>query len=284
MEAAEAQRAVAAAMSAASALGLVVDEAAVLNDSNRLVVRLLPADVVARVTPMAHFASAEREVELARQLGETGSPIVRLDARVEPRVLVDDGLKISLWTYVEAVPTVLPPTEYAQALVRLHADLRRLDLTVPHFSDRVAATRHDVASGDVTPDLPEADRVLLGDTLDHLARSVADRHAVEQVLHGEPHAGNVLDTEHGPRFMDFENACRGPVEYDLAWVPDEVAARHPDVDRRLLDDCRGIVLAIIATHRWTAGDEHPSGRASGVAFLDALRAGPPWPAIDSVRW
>lgn len=40
------QRALAAAMSTASALGLAVDDAIVLHDSNKLTVRLLPCDVV----------------------------------------------------------------------------------------------------------------------------------------------------------------------------------------------------------------------------------------------
>ena len=69
-----ARRAVAAAISTASALGLAVDDAVVLSDSNRLVVRLTPCDVVARVTPITHFASAEREVELVRRLARDGQP------------------------------------------------------------------------------------------------------------------------------------------------------------------------------------------------------------------
>jgi hypothetical protein len=67
MQAAERRRAVAAAISAASAADLAVDNAVVLNDSNRLVVRLRPCDIVVRVTPITHHAghhmSAEREVE-----------------------------------------------------------------------------------------------------------------------------------------------------------------------------------------------------------------------------
>jgi hypothetical protein len=46
----------------------------------------------------------------------------------------------------------------------------------------------------------------------------------------------------------------------------------------------GVVLAIIAARRWSRDDEHPSGRQSGLAFLDALRVGPPWPALDDVTW
>ena len=87
MQAAEAQRAVAAARATASALDLAVDDSVVLSDSNRLVVHLTPCDVVARVTPMTHPWSAEREVEVARRLAETDSPVAGLEARVEPRAL-----------------------------------------------------------------------------------------------------------------------------------------------------------------------------------------------------
>jgi hypothetical protein len=44
MQASEVPRAVAAALSSASALDLTVDDAIVLHDSNRLVLRLLPCD------------------------------------------------------------------------------------------------------------------------------------------------------------------------------------------------------------------------------------------------
>ena len=232
----------------------------------------------------AYRAWLAREVDVARRLAATDSPVAGLDPRVEPRVFERDGFAISMWTYVEPVDRVLPPAEYAQALKRLHAGLRQIDVTTPHFTDRVAATQRDVASRDVTPDLAEADRALLADTLRDLRESIVNRRAYEQLLHGEPHAGNVLDTKEGPRFMDFESCVRGPVEFDLAWVPDEVSERHPSADQDLVGECRGVVLAIIAMHRWRRGDQHPSGRESGVAFLDVLRAGPPWPAIDSVSW
>jgi hypothetical protein len=85
-------------MSAASALGLTVDDAIVLHDSNRLAVRLLPCDVLARVAPAAHQA-AQFEVELAQRLGETGSPVAALESRAGPRVCERDGFAVTLWTY-----------------------------------------------------------------------------------------------------------------------------------------------------------------------------------------
>ena len=90
MQALERQRALAAAMSTASALGLTVDDVIVLHDSNKLSLRLLPCDVVARVAPAAHQA-AQFEVELAQRLAETESPVAALEPRVEPRAYERDG-------------------------------------------------------------------------------------------------------------------------------------------------------------------------------------------------
>jgi uncharacterized protein (DUF2384 family) len=53
MQATEASRAVAATMSIAASLHLTVEDAIVLHDSNKLTLRLLPCDVVARVAPVA---------------------------------------------------------------------------------------------------------------------------------------------------------------------------------------------------------------------------------------
>jgi hypothetical protein len=281
MQASEVSRAVAAARSIASALDLTVDDAIVLNDSNRLVLRLMPCDVVARVAPMAH-QGAQLEVELAQRLAETESPVGALELRVEPRVYERDGFAVTLWTYYEPVPSrELPPADYAHALERLHADMRKIDVTTPHFMDRVAETEQWVASRDVTPELADADREFFANTLGSLRRSIGDRGAAEQLLHGEPHPWNVLGTKNGPLFIDFENSVRGPVEYDLAWVPEEVSERYPDADQELVGECRGLMLAIIAAWRWHRDDQHPS-RPQRAEWLSAFRQGPPWPAVDDV--
>jgi Ser/Thr protein kinase RdoA (MazF antagonist) len=282
MQASEVQRAVAAATSIAAALDLTVEDAIVLHDSNRLVLRLMPCDVVARVAPMVYQASAELEVKVARRLAETDSPVAALDPRVEPRVYVRDGFVIGLWTYYEPVlPRQLSPAEYAQALEHLHAAMRQIDMMTPHFTDRVADTQQAVASRDITPELADADRELLASTLRSLRRAIGARGAAEQVLHGEPHPWNVLSTKNGPLFIDFENSVRGPVEFDLAWVPKEVSEHYPNADQELVGDCRGLMLAIVAACRWRRDDQHPSRRARA-EWLSAFRQGPAWPAVDAV--
>ena len=269
-------------MATASALGLTADDAIVLNDSNRLAVRLLPCDVLARVALFAHHV-ARFEVDLAQRLAETESPVAVLDPRAEPRVHERDGFVVTLWTYYEPLTSgELRAADYANALERLHAGMRTLDVATPHFMDRVREAQHLVASRDHSPALSDPDRELLHAALQGWGRAVADRGATEQLLHGEPHPGNVLNTNNGPLFIDLETCCRGPVEFDLAHVPQEVSERYPNADKALLDECRGLVLAMVAAWRFEPGDQFPNGQRAGQELLNALREGPPWPTLDVV--
>ena len=139
MQAPEAARAVAAAIGIASSVGLAVDDAIVLHDSNKLTLRLMPCDVLARVAPVAHQV-AQFEVEIAQRLAESGSPVAALEPRVEPRVYVRDGFAVSLWTYYDPVASrEVSSADYADALHRLHAGMAKLDIPAPHFMDRVAS-------------------------------------------------------------------------------------------------------------------------------------------------
>ncbi len=272
MQASDIPRAVAAARSIASALDLRVDDAVVLQDSNRLAVRLLPCDVLARVAYVAGQAGAEFEVEIARRFAETDSPVAALEPRVEPRVYVRNGFVVTLWTYYEpASPRDVAPAEYAQALERLHAGMRQIDVTAPHFTDRVAEAQRLVGNHAYTPELADADREILSNTLRSLRHTLGDRSTAEQLLHGEPHPGNLLRTKNGLLFIDLETCCRGPVEFDIAHAPDEVGEHYADADQDLLRKCRVLMLAIIVTWRWDRDDQLPNGRELGTEWLSQMR-------------
>jgi Ser/Thr protein kinase RdoA (MazF antagonist) len=271
MQASEVRRATAAAMSIASSLDLTADDAFVLQDSNRLTVRLLPCDVLARVAPVAHQV-AQFEVELAQRLAEAGCPVAVLEPRADPRVYERDGFAVTLWTYYEPAAQEVSPAGYASALGRLHAGMRTVGIVAPHFTNRVERAQRLVASGDRTPALADADRELLGGTLRSLRRVIGDRGAAEQLLHGEPHPGNLLATKNGLLFIDLETCCRGPVEFDLAHAPEEVGEHYPDINQDLLRECRILVLAMITAWRWDQGDQLPNGRQLAAEWLSQLRA------------
>jgi len=272
-------RAIGAARSLAATLGLRVDDASVVHNSNMLALRRPPCDVVVRVALAGHEVFA-LEVRLAQQLAAASGPVAALEPRVEPRVYEADGFVVTWWTYYEAVTSVrVSPAEYADALHRLHAGMRSIEVAAPHVMERVEQAVRLVANRDETPALMEADRQLLLDTLKSVPRAIGSRGAPEQLLHGEPHPGNLLNSRAGPVFIDLETFCRGPIEFDVAHVPDDVSARYPGVDQRLLQECRRLVLAVVAAWRCDARDEFPDGHRHGRDILTLLREGPPWPAL-----
>ena len=278
MEAAEVVRAVDAVKVIASSLDLAVDDVSFLHNSNKLALRLLPCDVMARVAP-ANEQNAQFEIDLAQQLVELGSPMAALEPRVEPRAYERDGFVVTFWTYYESVAAdPIAPADYADALERLHAGMRKVDLPSPHFTDRIAEAQELVANRESTPELDDAGRELLDDALRYLRRTIIERGAPEQLLHGEPHPGNLLNTKQGPLFIDLETCCRGPIEFDVAHAPEEVSAQYPGADQDLVSVCRILVLALVTTWRWDRGDQFPNGRQLGLDGLAELRA-----ALDSSR-
>jgi hypothetical protein len=259
MDASETARAVAAGVATAVSLGLTVDGAVVLHNSNRLAVHLRPCDVLARVAPASHQPGNVFEVEVARRLAATSGPVAGLDPRVEPRVYMRDNFSITLWTYHQPVPPQeIAPDEYAEALRRLHEGMRQTDVTSPHFTDRIAEAQSLVDHRAGTPELGDADRALLSTALRTLRQAITSRGAEEQLLHGEPHPGNLLRTKEGLLFVDLETCCRGPVEFDIAHAPDEVADHYPGVDQGLVRDCRILMRAMVTTWRWQPEDQLPN--------------------------
>lgn len=283
MEESDVTRAKSAAVSVAASLGLAAEDAVVLHNSNKLALRVTPCDVVARVTHGGHEV-AGLELARARQLAEAGCPVGAVDPRVDPLVYTRDGFEVTLWVYYKPTTSPVSPedSDYAQALAQLHAGMRTVDLASPRFTDRIADAQQVAANPDLSPELAAADRELLGDRLADLRAMIDAAGAAEQLLHGEPHPGNVLATRHGPVFIDFETICRGPVEFDLAHVPEAVCTHYAGINQELLNACRQLVLAMVAAWRWRIGDEFPNRRRWGQEFLRSLREGPPWPTLDTM--
>lgn len=266
--AAEVARRAAAAL--VRSFGLPVDEIVDLHASNRLTVRLLPCDLVARIGPSGR-SGAEVEVARALRLTAAGAPVGPLDPRVPPQVHVQGGVEITLWAHHPSrTDRELPSSEYAEALAGLHAAMRETELDVPPVGARVASALALVDDPPRTPRLNGPDRAFLHETLVILGEEIG-RRGLQQPLHGEPHPGNVLDAADGPLFIDLETCCTGPVEFDLAHAPAQVAAHYPGVDPELLEDCRILARALATTWRWDSEDSLPDGRQLGVDWLRDVR-------------
>ena len=273
MEAPDVRRATEAAKATAASLGLQARDAVVLNNSNRIVLRLMPCDAVARVAPSAHHVGSEFEAEVARRLAEAGGPVAELDPRAGDRVYRRDGFALSFWTYYEPAGPEIAPAGYAAALMRLHAALRQTGLRAPHFTERVADAQREVGDRERTPALPGPDREFLSTALSRLSSSISRRSSGgEQLLHGEPHPGNLLRTRKGPLFADLETCCRGPVEFDIAHAPEEAGGHYPGADPGLIRQCRVLMWALITTWRWCHDDQLPNRDYWRMEGLSQLRA------------
>lgn len=262
------------ALGAAGASGLDADEAEVLQDSNRLVVRLRPAEVVARVHDSAHHAASDLELEVARVLSAADAPVAAPDARVEPVSVVDERFVVSFWRFYEPVgPCAIRPPDYARALERLHEAMRDIggNIEVPRFTDRIGMAQGLIESRDFVPAISDDDRSLPVEVLRDMKDAASRSGVVEQLLHGEPHGDNVLRTADGLLFTDLEAVCRGPVEFDLGDVPEEVAVQYRGVDRELLASCRVLVLAMVATWCWAGYDQHPNLRSAAAELVEEVR-------------
>jgi len=268
VEPAERSEAVAAALDVASSLGLDAQTALVLRESNRLAIRLLPCDVLARVAPAAQNV-AQLELALASDLAALGAPVATLDSRAGTTVFARGEHVVTLWTYYETATVEIPSAEYAKTLIQLHRAMGKLNASAPHFTDRVESALQIATNRIRSPDLADDERELLVDVLSNSSRSISGT-GQEQLLHGEPHPGNILSTPAGPLFIDFETACYGPVEFDVAHTPDEVASEYPGLDARILHESRQLALALATARRWDRDDKLPNGRRLGRQWLHQL--------------
>ena len=118
-------RAMAAVSSLAGALDLQVNEAAVIQNSNKLALHLSPCDAFARIALVGQEVAA-LEIQVARGLNAAvAGPVGLLDPGVEPRVYEVDDFAVTFWTYYpQAAPDRHSPAGYADALQRLHAGMR----------------------------------------------------------------------------------------------------------------------------------------------------------------
>jgi aminoglycoside phosphotransferase (APT) family kinase protein len=134
---------------------------------------------------------------------------------------------------------------------------------------------HAVLSSDTRiPALAKDDLMLLRTAFDDLLAQLDDRTFPQRALHGEPHDGNHLLTPSGLRWIDFESACLGPPEWDLAFLPDGARAAFTDVDLdllallKVLDSCsrrhlvlgRGSLPGDESTRRAPSGEPQPESR------------------------
>lgn len=217
--------AVRAATEVAAEHGLVCTEPVVLSDGSNVVVHLAPTPVVARVATVTGLVRPDvattmaKDLALAGYLAGRGAPVVAPSGELPTGPHLRDGHPVTFWTYVahDRNHTFLAP-EIGPLLADLHTVLRDYPgempgvppLDVPLITGYLRAA--GLAGGPVTED-DLAGMLAAAERIEVEVTTIGDEH---QPLHGDAHPGNLMFTDRGPMWTDFEDAWRGPVGWDLA--------------------------------------------------------------------
>jgi hypothetical protein len=238
-QAARTAQAVAAATAIATAHGLRVEDPRVLAQGYAVRVHLHPSPVVARVstitallrTPIEPWLA--RELEVAAYLARRGAPVVPPSDALPPGPHQHDGLCVTFWRHVQPASTDVPePAVAGRMLGELHTALRdypgTLPLLAPPLSDIPRGLERLQHAGDI---LPADDIALLRARYEQLLpRLSPPALGPVQPIHGDAHVHNMIAVSDGWLWNDFEDACLGPVAWDLASLDSdgEALASYPD--------------------------------------------------------
>lgn len=253
-------------MAVARAHGLDVRQPRVIRDLSNILVHLAPTPVVARVATTTTVVRRDgarewlaRELEVATYLAAQDGAVVPPATELPAGPHIEDGFAITFWRLVEPAPRPPSQAAAASALRGLHDRLRGFAGVLPALDSVLEEARAVIERGALT---------VLDEPLRAAREAIEDRSLPLRALHGDAHAGNLLDTPSGLLWTDFEDACEGPVEWDLACLVADrgestealAAYGYDGGERRLAPFVAARRLQVAA---WTAlmAEHHPQLRS-----------------------
>lgn len=252
-----------AAQETALAHGIMPDRCEVLQDRSTLVLRLTET-LVARVVqdtegPRQGTAWFARENAMALHLTRQGAPVIPLHPDLPPGPHEHLGYPMNFWLYVTAVPVEPLPEETGRTLFQCHQALKTFDTALP----KLAIVTESLGLLEPLEEKKLFPATTVAMLRQHLETALETLACVpHQPLHGDAHAGNLMNTTRGLLWTDWEDAFAGPAEWDVAsilWNPrfldgdeataDRLLQAYLDaggrVDTRVLNQCCTARAAVI---------------------------------------
>ncbi len=235
-----------------------------------------PLRIVARVQSSEPIAAARktaiREVAVARHLaGKSAPALAPLGDLAGPHVIAP--CVVTLWPYVEH-GRAAEDGDAAVAgttLGSVHSALLDYSGNLPAYTGSLDHCWSVLVDDEACSGLGREDRELLKAQYRRL-RSEADGTASHWIpLHGDPHLGNLLFGENGPLWLDFEDACLGPREYDIACLPAATWPQFGDANQALTRNYADLRSICIAVWCWADLARSDGAREAALYHLARVR-------------
>ncbi len=214
--------AVRAAVKVAAGFGLASSEPVVLADGANVIVHLRPSPVVAKVAASTTAVRPDpgewlqRELDVARFLAGASVPVMTPSPEMPATTYHGDGHVKSYWRNLRSVDGAPPEEAVIGSMLRdLHAALRSYPGPVP-----VLAPLNDIPAFLARPQtrLSARETAAVSAAYTRLTTELdwSSPPGQLQILHGDAGVGNLMNTDTGWVWHDFEDTCSGPVAWDLA--------------------------------------------------------------------
>ncbi|MFM2168111.1 MAG: hypothetical protein RIS79_2482 [Verrucomicrobiota bacterium] len=205
-----------AATETALAHGITPDRCDILQNSSTLVVRLTET-LVARVVqdragPRQGTGWFARENAMAQHLTQHGAPVIPLHPDLPPGPHEHLDYPLNFWAFVTRIDAEPDPREIGLTLKKCHEVMKTFPEPLPHL----AIIHESLAILDDRPLFPAETQNMLHRHLQTSLDVLADY--PRQPLHGDAHAGNLMNTTQGLLWTDWEDTFSGPVEWDVASI------------------------------------------------------------------
>tara|TARA_R110000787_G_scaffold133035_2_gene245316 strand:+ start:8099 stop:8992 length:894 start_codon:yes stop_codon:yes gene_type:complete len=209
-----------AVMAIVDRYNLPVQKAQLIGGYSNTLFKLAPLPLVARVATATASVRKDsewmrRELAVANYLNQVQASVVRPSQILPPGPHQHEGLTVTFWEYFEHTDAPPPPFKTGELLHDLHDGLTECSVTLPVMGPLQEAWK--ILDDPVLTHSLQGDARAVVNRASDLVQHRLDEQELEiRPLHGDAHHGNLWQTPNGPIWGDFEDACTGPIEWDLA--------------------------------------------------------------------
>lgn len=258
-------------------LGLGEVTPTVLKAAHHTTLLIPPLMMVARVQSAEALDMARRgavrELAVARHLARRGAPaLAPLGDKLAGPYAAASSI-VTLWPYVEHERTAdeADAALAAATLDSVHQCLLNYHGKLPPYTRALDRCWDVLANGRVSTTLADDDRDLLEAQYLRLRQEVEATASRWVPLHGDAHLGNLLLGRRGPIWTDFEDACLGPCEYDIAGLPSAAWLYFGNADQALIRRFANLKSVCVAVWCWAEIARSAEVREAAEFHLDRVR-------------